>query len=186
MEDENELDSTFKEIKCDFDLTPFPDEELQFNEEDYKIFNKIKYDENFVEENNYTFYNKYMDENVVFLSKNILNLVKDYYVEVTKRSDEIVHQKYQYLGVTKEFEKYDKEITKRIETETLEITIYQENEHSDIVNKFVYGHGHFFADCIKKPDGTIIKSYYDNKSHSTLIRTKTSNGMVIYSSRREW
>lgn len=200
MEDETEFDSVFKEIECDFDLTPFSDVELQFNEEDYKIFNTLNPGDNSwvsLRPNFSISYCKSELDDVVSLTKFIINASQGHFVEVleeyhlnaTEEDNEITYQRLDNSEVTKLYEKEDDEITKVTETKTLRSTIHWVEENQDIVNDLEYltqTEGPRFVQCTKKPDGTTIKSYYNYEKRCTLICTKYNNGMVVFSSRLEY
>lgn len=192
MEDETELDPIFEKIECKFDLTPFPDGDLQFNEKDYEIFNNLDLNGNlrvFYEERGNCFADYYKDtsDDVTRLKKEFYNYSNNCYIKVVIQDNEIVHQQYSRPRVYKLFrksDKFNKETKKIINTETLESIISQENENPDIVNKVFIKDGKSpVVTCTKKPDGIIIMSYFHIRNRSTRIRTQDSEGTVIYSSR---
>lgn len=188
---ENELKSMFEAISCDFDLSPFSHENLNFDEADNKIIMKLK--ENKLKSKeilNKGEKKKISIEKVIGAVKNVFDKYQNIKIQVKKVNEDIVYQKKEStVGDLLYYKKYTKSENGRIEKESRngahKIIVANNEYNSDIFNietsnKTVKKH------CTKRMNGDTIKTVVtgtENQIIQTAIRF--ANGKYFYASAHE-
>lgn len=157
-------------IYCDYDLTPFEDDELQISIDD---LNSVNIEQDTESDGDKTIFRTQNDR----IIKTVKNEEGEIYINVIKQNDEIQYQHIHDVtnDIHKQFIKHTDDFIIKIMTEG-ELTTTIKKEGSLEFAYFVDRKKHIRKVCIKKPNGDFITSTFNLLTYITETSVLYSDG----------